>query len=225
MLVALGGALVVGVAAVVFHRWHKPVPLGAALIFVIVIAGGSGVVGHFVGRPAPAKPTATSLPGDPSSASSASSPSASVTSASQTPPPKPVASFSAPSLNATILRCSNASGTSKNIPQGQVLWIVVRSPKDDDTPGPFWLTSRLTPNTAGAWTQPVSVGDHPDTGRPYWLDVWMMSDSSSAQVDKSDYKTQQWRSMPADATLLSETRVVRGDDNAPSNNICPGFSS
>jgi hypothetical protein len=52
----------------------------------------------------------------------------------------------------------------------------------------------------------------------------MMSKSTSAQVDQSDYKTQSWKSMPSDAVLLSETQIVRGDDNAAPSGICPGFS-
>jgi hypothetical protein len=127
--------------------------------------------------------------------------------------------------NGIVQHCSIASGTASNLPAGNYLWLVIQIPGASNAPDPggYYLTKRLA---AGDWQiSPFEVGSSPDTGRPYWVAVYLLAASDSPPADQPGGR----RSLPTGAQEEARVAVTRDPslDNAtgPSDPDYPGTNA
>lgn len=106
---------------------------------------------------------------------------------SSTRPDPPEAAFTSPKgALPRVPMCYEASGTSRNIPDGSVLWMVVQIPDADNQPYRYYPSHRPVTMTAqNAWKQTIRVGDKPDVGRPYRVRVYLLAKSQVEAVEES----------------------------------------
>ena len=71
------------------------------------------------------------------------------------------------------------------------------------------------PDSSGSWSLAVlPVGGQRDTGRRYWVDLYMMDASESAPLEGSDQSNTLQQGMPPSSIYLNEVAVIRGASNA-----------
>ncbi len=120
-----------------------------------------------------------------------------------TPAAEPVITITSPVSNANVTMWEWVSGTSKNIPIGQELWVVVK------VDGLYFPHRVETLNADGAWRHNVQIGQKDEGGKLFEL-IAVFTDSSAQKELKEWYKNQDdLYDLPSGTTRYSTVTVTR----------------
>jgi hypothetical protein len=133
-------------------------------------------------------------------------------------PDRVAAVLKTPAPESTVRRCTRATGEIRNPLTDYVVWLVVRSHAEGtDEPGLLYLMHRLVPDTSGLWSvQPLSVGgdDNHDKGHLFWIQLYLVDVDHSGKYEADNWSDRGLDVLPEGFRLLSQTKVVRGVNNA-----------
>jgi hypothetical protein len=134
-------------------------------------------------------------------------------------PDRVAAVLKTPAPESTVRRCTSATGEIRDLPTTDyVVWLVVRSHAEGtDEPGQLYLMHRLVPDASGLWSvQPLSAGgdDNHDKGHLFWIQLYLVDVEHSRKYEAHNWSDTGLDVPPEGFRLLSQTKVVRGVNNA-----------
>ncbi|HZN72403.1 MAG TPA: trypsin-like peptidase domain-containing protein [Micromonosporaceae bacterium] len=131
--------------------------------------------------------------------------------------PRTSVTVDSPKAGEVVPRCFAATGHADHLAQDDRLWLVIRTPDDDNRQGPFWLMQELSPGSRGRWqTALMTLGDVGGKGRPFWISVYAVDRAANVPTQGDTG----FDALPPGFRLLTDVQVVRGDDNTPTGGRC-----
>ncbi|GAA4466521.1 hypothetical protein [Phytohabitans houttuyneae] len=123
------------------------------------------------------------------------------------------ASIDSPNVDGMeVPHCSSVSGTVSGLSAGHLLWFVIQQPNPEQQPGEFYLITPVPTKGDGRWTVTnVTTGDEPETGRPFWFQLYVTDEKITSLLKMQDYYDANMPVLPRGfLRRLDERQVRRG---------------
>ena len=151
-------------------------------------------------------------------------------SASSRPAPPPVRLSINLRPRSVVPQCSTISGYWKpGAYRGKQLWLFDQIPNGAHQAYPlsniFYFLRELRPDSHGAWTAGISLGNRGESGYPYWLEIVSSDLSLTGRINPKGWMGDSFTGLPAsvDPHPLLKMEVIVGRENGGADGQCSSY--
>jgi hypothetical protein len=147
----------------------------------------------------------------------------------QSPPTPPSVSINLRSRS-VVPQCAKISGYWKpGSYRGKQLWLFDQIPNGAHQAYPlsnlFYYLRGLRPDSRGAWTADISLGNWGESGYPYWLEIVSSDLSLTGRINPKGWVGDRFTGLPAsvDPRPLLKMEVIVGKENGGPDGQCYSY--